>query len=79
MVRNPHPGKAHTMARWEQYEIWTFSAERRQWLGSFADLDVAAAMARTHRDRVLLIRAVYDNSKRIAEEILMEIGLPKAS
>jgi hypothetical protein len=67
------------MSRWEQYEVWTFSAERRQWAGSFADLDVAAAMARSHSTRVLLIRAVYENFKRVKEETLLEIGLPRAS
>ena len=67
------------MSRWEQYEIWTFSAEHRQWAGSFATLDVAAAMARARKDRVLLVRAVYENSKRVAEEVILEIGLPRAS
>jgi hypothetical protein len=67
------------MSRWEQYEIWTFSAEHRQWAGSFAELEVAAAMARARKDRVLLIRAVYENQKRVKEETLMEIGLPRAS
>ena len=65
------------MSRWEQYEIWTFSAEHRQWAGSFAELEVAAAMARARKDRVLLIRAVYENQKRVKEETLMEIGLPR--
>jgi hypothetical protein len=67
------------MSRWEQFEVWTISAAGRQWVGSFADLDVAAAMARSHKERILLLRVVYDYSKRLEEEVIMEIGLPRAS
>ena len=40
----------------------------------FRDFDVASAVARGRSRRMRLIHAVYEDGKRVQEEILAEIG-----
>ncbi len=62
------------MPRWEQYEVWALNGERWESVATFKDFDVASALARSRTDRVRLIHAVYDDGKRVEEDLLAELG-----
>ncbi len=62
------------MSRFEQYEIWVLNGERWEIAAFFPDLDIASAVARSRKQRVRLIHAVYESGKRVQEEILAEVG-----
>ncbi len=62
------------MSRFEQFEIWVLNGERWEFLASFADFDVANAVARARPHRVRLLHVVYEEGKAVAQEVLAEIG-----
>ncbi len=62
------------MARWEQFEVWSWHDEKWELVGTFIDFEVAATIARSRRERVRLVRAIFEDSQRAQEETLMEIG-----
>ncbi len=62
------------MPRWEQYEVRALNGERWECIATFKDFDVASALARSRTDRVRLIHAVYDDGKRVEEDLLAELG-----
>jgi len=62
------------MARFEQYEVWIQSGESWVLSSSFADMEVAAAVARERGARVRLLRAVYEGPKLIEQQVIAEIG-----
>lgn len=62
------------MARYEQYEIWAMNSDKWELLASFANFEVANAMARNRSTRVRLIRATYEEGKPVEQEILAEVG-----
>ncbi len=62
------------MARWEQYEVWARQGEEWTLVGSFIDFEIAAAVARARRERVRLLRVVFEDSTRAEERVLLEIG-----
>jgi hypothetical protein len=62
------------VARWEQYEIWSLTGSRWDLVGTFMDLGVASAVARCRTECFRVIRAVFEDSKRVEEEILVDIG-----
>ncbi len=62
------------MARFEQYEIWEFNHGRWEMAASFPDFELAKELVRQRHGRVRLLRVVYDDAKRINEEVLSEIG-----
>lgn len=43
-------------------------------IASFRDLDVASAVASTRTSRVRLVRAVYEDGKRVGQDIIAEVG-----
>ncbi len=65
------------MAHWDQYEIWEQRGEKWEMTSSFRDFDVASAVARNKNARVRLIHATYEDSKKIGEDILAEVGTPR--
>jgi hypothetical protein len=62
------------MATWEQYEIWGLNGEKWEMQASFHDFDVASAVARARGARVRLIHAVYEEDRRVKEDLLAELG-----
>ncbi len=62
------------MARFEQYEIWVLNGDRWEITSWFRDFEVASAVARGRSRRVRLIHAVYENGKRVQEEVIAEVG-----
>lgn len=62
------------MARWEQYEIWEQKGAKWEMTSWFRDFEVASAVARNKNARVRLIHATYEDSKKVGEDILAEVG-----
>ncbi len=62
------------MPRFEQYEIWVLNGDRWEISSWFRDFDVASAIATGRSRRVRLIHAVYEDGKRVQEEVIAEVG-----
>jgi len=62
------------MARWEQYEVWVFANGRWQLIGSFADFEPANALVLARGRRVRLVHVFFEDSKRVEEHTIAEIG-----
>jgi hypothetical protein len=60
--------------QWDQYEVWGLAGEKWEMLAWFHDFDVASAVVRNRTSRTRLIHAVYDDARRVQEDILAEIG-----
>ena len=67
------------MPRWEQFEVWIQSGEKWVLSSSFQDLEVAAAVARERGSRVRLVRASYEGSKLIEQQVIAEIGAVRSA
>lgn len=66
------------MARWEQFEVWTLNGARWEMVASFNDFELASSVARNRSSRMRLIHAVYDEGKLVEQDILAELGSPRA-
>ena len=73
-ILHPRPAESHTVARWDQYEIWALREERWELVASFTELQVANAVAQERKSRVRLVHAIYDGARMVEKEILAEIG-----
>ena len=62
------------MAQWEQYEIWTVEDGKWELVAAFPRFDVASAVAANYTYRMRLVHAVYEDSKKISEDVVMELG-----
>lgn len=65
------------MARWEQYEVWAQNGPKWEMIGAFDDFEVASAVARNRSSRMRLIHATYQDGKRVAEDVLAELGITR--
>jgi hypothetical protein len=63
-----------TMTRWEQFEVWDLVGDRWELAGAFGEFEVAAALASTRHTRVRLLRAAFEENKRVEEEVMVQIG-----
>jgi hypothetical protein len=65
-----------SMARWEQYEIWTEKdAKKWEMLGVFPAVELASALASGRSGRVRIIQTIYEDDKLISQEIIADLGL----
>lgn len=62
------------MVRFEQYEIWILNGDRWEVASWFRDFEVASAVAGGRSRRVRLIHAVYEDGKRVKQEVIAEVG-----
>lgn len=60
--------------RWEHFEVWAEKNGKWEMVGAFADFDVASAVARNYAYRMRLLHAVFEEDKRVQEEVLAELG-----
>ena len=65
------------MARWEQFEVWAQNGARWELVASFSDFEVASALARNRSTRMRLVHAVYEDGKRVEEDVLAEVGVTR--
>lgn len=63
------------MAKWKQYELWVQTADNKwEIVGLFPTTDLAAAVANARSGRARLIEVLYDGSRMLGQEIIVEIG-----
>jgi hypothetical protein len=62
------------MSRLEQFEVLQLNDEKWELVAAFEDLDLATEIARARRTRVRVVRATYDDGKRISEDIIVDLG-----
>ncbi len=62
------------MLRFEQYEIWLQNGEHWELYAWFPEFEVATAVAHSRARRVRLVHAVFEDGKRVQEEILADLG-----
>ena len=60
--------------RWEHFEVWAEKAGKWEMVGAFSDFDVASAVARNYTYRMRLLHAVFEDGKKVQEEVLAELG-----
>ncbi len=63
--------------QFEHYEIWVLRGKRWEMSSSYADFEVASAVAYSYNNRVRLIHAVYENGACVKHDILAEVGMPR--
>jgi len=64
--------------RWEHFEVWAEKAGKWQMVGAFLDFDVASAVARNYTYRMRLMHLVFEDGKKVQEEVLAELGTTRA-
>ncbi len=62
------------MARLEQFEVLQFHDDKWELVAAFQELELATEVARNRRSNVRVVRAVYEGGKKVAEEILLDLG-----
>jgi hypothetical protein len=62
------------MSRLEQFEVLQLVGEKWELVGAFPQMDVAAEVARNRKANVRLVRATYEDGKKIAEDIILDLG-----
>ena len=60
--------------RCEHFEVWAEKSGKWEMVAAFADMDVAAAVARNYTYRMRLLHAVFEDGKRVEEQVLAELG-----
>lgn len=65
------------MARWEQFEVWAQNGAKWEMVGAFDDFEVASAVVRKRSSRTRLIHATYEDGRKVAEDILAELGITR--
>ena len=62
------------MAHLEQFEVLQLHEEKWELVAAFQDLELATEVARNRRSNVRVVRAGYEDGKRVSEEILLDLG-----
>ena len=63
------------MAKWKQYELWAQTSDNKwEIVGLFPTTELATAVANARSGRARLIEVLYDGSKMLGQEIIVEIG-----
>ncbi len=63
------------MSRFEQFEVWVFNGGRWELSAWFPEFDLATEMARSRSGRrVRLIHAIFEDGKRVQEDVLADLG-----
>ncbi len=62
------------MTRFEQFEILELQGDKWVMIASFIDLDVASSVARNRSSRMRLVKAIYEDSKLVEQDVIAEVG-----
>lgn len=62
------------MAHLEQFEVLQLQNEKWELVAAFRELELATEVARNRRSNVRVVRAGYEDGKKISEEILLDLG-----
>jgi hypothetical protein len=67
------------MGRWEQYEIWLCANDKWHLAASFADIELAKAIAGNYTSNMRLVHATYEGSRCEQQDVLMDLGATRKS
>jgi hypothetical protein len=62
------------MGRWEQYEIWLCANDKWHMAASFADIELAKAVAANYTSNMRLIHCTYEDNRRVEQDVLADLG-----
>jgi hypothetical protein len=62
------------VARFQQFEVWQINEGRWELVSSFAEFDVAYAVAKNRKSRVRLLKVSYENGTPVEQEVIAEVG-----
>jgi len=54
--------------------VWVLNKGKWELVAQFADMDVASAVFKNRTYRQKLVHAVYEDDKRVSEDIMAEVG-----
>ena len=67
------------MSLLEQFEVFQLAGEHWEFVAGFPVLDFATEIARTRGANVRVVRASYENGKRVAEDIIVDLGATRGA
>lgn len=67
------------MGRWEQFEIWLCANDKWYMAASFADLELAKAVARNYTSNMRLVHTMYEDGRCEQRDVLMDLGATRKS
>ncbi len=67
------------MPRLEQFEVLQLNGDKWELVAAFADLDLANELVRVRGANVRLVRATYEDGKRVSEDIIVSLGNTRGS
>ncbi len=67
------------VAIFEQFEVLKLSGDKWELVAAFSDFELANELAKQRTSNVRLVRASYDNGKRISEEVILSLGSPRGA
>jgi hypothetical protein len=62
------------MARLEQYEVLQLVGDKWELVAAFPEMELATEVARNRSANVRLVRATYQDGKKTAEDIILDLG-----
>ena len=62
------------MSRVEQFEVLQIVGEHWELVAAFPQLELATEVAKNRSANVRIVRATYENGKKIAEDIILDLG-----
>lgn len=62
------------MSYLEQFEVLRLVGDKWELVAAFPQMELAAEVARNRGARVRLVRATYEEGKRIAEDVIVDLG-----
>jgi hypothetical protein len=62
------------VARFQQYEVWQMNQGKWEFVSAFPDFDVAYSIAKNRKNRVRLLKVVYENGASVEQEVIAEVG-----
>lgn len=62
------------MSRVEQFEVLRLIGERWELIGAFPQLELATAVAQSRSANVRIVRVTYEEGKKVAEDMILDLG-----
>jgi hypothetical protein len=62
------------MSRLDQFEVLQLVGDKWELVAAFPQMELATEVARNRANNVRLVRATYEDGKKIAEDIILDLG-----
>jgi hypothetical protein len=63
-----------SMSRLDQFEVLQLVGDKWELVAAFPQMELATEVARNRANNVRLVRATYEDGKKIAEDIILDLG-----